>query len=102
MRYTAGFPVPGGKAQIDVVVEDPTALQQVATQLGLKLSDRKRAFLVQGEDRVGAMSGYLDKLAAQGVSIVGSQAVTGGAGRWGMMLWVKPQDYQRTGQALGL
>ena len=67
----------------------------------LKLSDRKRGFLVQGDDRVGAVAELLGKLANEKINIVASQAVTAGSGRWGMMLWVKPPDFRKAAKVLG-
>ena len=96
-----GFPIAGGKAQIALVPEDAEALRQAVARQGLELSDRKRAFLVQGEDRVGAVSSVLEKLASQEIDVVASQGVSAGGGRWGMILWVKPGDYQRAKQAFG-
>ena len=102
MLACCGFPIPGDKAQIDLVPEDVPTFLQVASQQRLKLSDRKRAFLIQGEDRVGAVADVFEKLAAQGINIVGSQALCAGGGRWGMILWVKPADYDPASRALGV
>jgi len=102
MLAFCGFPVAGNKAQIDIIPEDPEAFRKAAARHGWKLSDRKRAFLVQGDsDRVGAVADVLGKLAAQGISVVGSQAGSAGAGRWVMTLWVKPADFRRASEALG-
>ena len=101
MLAYCGFPIAGNKAQIDIVPEDPEAFRKLATRLGWKLSDRKRAILVQGDDRVGAVADVLGKLAAQGISVVGSQAGSAGSGRWVMTLWVKPGDFRRASEVLG-
>src|SRR5438270_4208213 len=58
----SGFPS-GKRAQLDLVPEDSAALKRAAKKLKLKLSVRKSGFLVQGDDRVGAMTGVLDALA---------------------------------------
>jgi len=102
MLAFCGFPIAGGKAQIDMVPENSEAFLKVASQLGQKVSDRKRAFLIQGEDRVGAVSDIIEKLSAEGINIVGAQGLCAGTGRWGMILWVKPADYQRASKALGV
>src|SRR5512136_3066216 len=59
-----GFPAGRGKAQIDLVPEDPAALKRVARKAGLKLSPAKRAFLIEGDDRVGAVADLSRRLAA--------------------------------------
>lgn len=96
-----GFPVEGGRAQLDLVAEDPDALRRVAAEQGWALSSAKWAFLVQGDDRVGAAAEHLRKLSEAGVNITAAAATAAGAGRYGMILWVKPEDYERASQLLG-
>jgi hypothetical protein len=94
------FPTGAGKVQIDFVPENPVAFGQAAAEHGLSLSDPKRAFLIQGEDRAGAVAEVIRKLATEEINIVASQAVAAESGRWAMMLWVKPADYDRASKAL--
>ena len=97
-----GFPIAPGRSQVDVVPEDPAAFRKAADKQGLKLSEKKQAFLVQGDDRPGAVAEIFTKVSRQGINIVASQAVTAGSGRWGMILWVKPADYDKAAKALGV
>jgi len=97
-----GFPIAGGLAQLDMVPEEPEAFRKVAGKLSLKLSGPKQAFLLQGDDRIGAVAEVLAKLRNEGVNLIGSQAVSAGGGRWGMIFWVKPSDYDRAAKALGI
>jgi hypothetical protein len=96
-----GFPVEGGRAQLDLVPENPEALRRLAAQEGWQLSAPKRAFLIQGDDRVGAAADHIRKLSEAGLNITAAAAATAGAGRYGMVLWVKPEDYERAAQLLG-
>jgi len=96
-----GFPLEGGRAQLDLVAEDPEALRRVAAREGWELSAPKWAFLVQGDDRVGAAAEHIRKLSEAGVNITAAAAAAAGAGRYGMVLWVKPEDYDRAAQLLG-
>jgi hypothetical protein len=95
-----GFPS-GGQSQIDLVPEDPQALREVADQAGVTLSEAKRAFLIQGDDRVGAVADALDKLAEASVNVTAAAAASAGSGRYGMILWVSEADYDRAASALG-
>jgi len=97
-----GFPVGQGRTQVDLVPEDEESFVKATARLGLRLSERKRAILVQGEDRVGAQADVFAKLAGKEINVTASQAVSAGAGRWGMILWVKPTDFERASRALGL
>lgn len=96
-----GFPAGEGRAQIDLVPEDPAALRQAAERAGVTLSERKRAFLIQGDDRVGAMLDVTTKLAKANISITAAAAVSAGTGSYGMLLWVAPADLERAAAVLG-
>ena len=96
-----GFPAGAGKAQVDLVAESPGAIRRVAGRHGLKVSGTKRAFLIQGDDKVGAVAGVLGRLARAGINVTAVNAVAAGKRRYGMILWVKPRDYARAAKALG-
>jgi hypothetical protein len=96
-----GFPAGRGKAQLDMVVENPGALRRLAGKQGWRLSATKKAFLVRGRDRAGACHDHLEKLAAAKVNVTAAQAVTTRDGEYGMVVWVKPRDYARAARALG-
>src|SRR6266511_3614411 len=49
-----GFPLGGGQSQLDLVPDDSEVLRDAAERAGITLSEAKRAFLIQGDDRVGA------------------------------------------------
>ncbi len=97
----SGFPGGAGKAQLDLAVEDPGEVRRVAKSKGWSLSEVKKAFLVQGDDKVGAVCRHIEKLAAAGISVTAADAVAAGAGRYGMILWVKAKDHNRAARALG-
>ena len=97
----SGFPIGGGRSQLDFVLEDVGALTRAARKNGWRLSKAKKGFLVQGTDRVGAVNRQLKKLADAGINVTAADAVSAGQGRYGMILWVKPRDYARAARALG-
>ena len=99
LAYTA-FPTRGGRAQVDLIAEDLGALRRIARRNGWRLSDARKGFLVQGDDRVGAVHNHLKKLADQKINVTAADAVTAGKGRYGMLLWVRPKDYARAAAAL--
>jgi hypothetical protein len=96
-----GFPLGGGQSQLDLVPEDPAALREAAEQAGAALSEAKRAFLIQGDDRAGAVADTLAKLAGANVNLTAAAATGAGSGRYGMILWVAAGDYERAAHALG-
>ena len=94
-----GFPE-GGGAQVDFVPKNRSAFLRAAKKAGLRLSPRKTVFLVQGSDKVGALTAALGKLAGAGIGLVALNAVTAGSGRYGAMFWVKPRDVGRAARVL--
>ena len=95
-----GFPLKGGEGQIDLVTDNLAGVRRAAKAGKWKLSKAKNAFLLWGEDRVGAVAGVLGKLAAAKVNVTAAQAVTAGSGRYGLIIWVKPQAYARAARIL--
>jgi hypothetical protein len=97
-----GFPAGRGRSQVDLVPEDPAAFKQAARKAGLKLSRAKRAFLVEGDDRVGAVADITRRLAQANVNLTAACAIAAGAGRYGMILWVPPAAYRKAANVLGV
>jgi hypothetical protein len=97
-----GFPAGRGKSQIDLVPEDPVAFKLAARMAGLKLSRAKRAFLVEGDDRVGVVADLSRRLAEAKVNVTAACAAAAGSGRYGMILWVPPGAYGKAAKALGV
>lgn len=95
-----GFPN-GARAQVDFVPAKPAEFAQGARKMGVKLGKKKTAFLVQGEDRVGALVRVLDKLAKAKINMTAMDAVTAGSGRFGAIFWVKQKDVARATRLLG-
>ena len=96
------FPLGADQAQIDFFPDDAEELRKAAADAGFNLFGPKRAFLIQGEDRVGALHEHLLRLANAGINIHASNGVCSGDGKYGYVLWVKPQDFETATQALGL
>ncbi len=96
-----GFPLGGGRSQIDLVPEDPASLREAAERAGVTLSEAKHTFLIQGDDRVGAVGDTTTKLAEANINVTAAAAAGAGSGRYGMILWVAPADYERAAGVLG-
>jgi hypothetical protein len=95
------FPSARG-VQMDLVPGRGAALQRAARAAKLRLSRRKRALLIEGDDRTGALAGVLERIAAARVNITAVTGVRAGNGRFGAILWVKPRDLRRAAKALGI
>jgi len=95
-----GFPS-GRRAQVDFVPEDAAAFKDAAKRAKLKVKAKKGGFLVQGDDRPGAVAAVMQKLADAKINVTAIDAVAAGNGRWAAILWVKPTDTNKTAKALG-
>jgi len=95
----SGFPA-GKGSQLDLVPADSAKLRSAARKMGIKLSKRKSGFLVQGDDRVGALTRIASALAVAKINITAIDAVTAGKGRFGAIFWVKPTAVAKAAKLL--
>ena len=96
----SGFPIKGGKSQIDLVSDNIAGIQKVAKANDWRLSKTKKGFLVQGSDEIGAIQKVLNRLAEKNISVIAADAVAAGTGRYGMIMWVNPKNYNRAARVL--
>jgi hypothetical protein len=94
------FPVSEEQSQIDFFPADPEILKKAAEDAGIPLIGPKKAFLIQGEDQVGALYDFHLKLSNAGINIHASNGVVDGTGRFGYVIWVNPDDYEKASEAL--
>ena len=90
------------KSQIDVVPADTVAFLSAAKNAGLKLSKPKAMFLIEGDDRVGALTSTLSRLGTAGINVTALTAVRTGTGRFGALLWVNAKDVRKAAETLGV
>ena len=95
------FPTSGGKAQINLVPEDAGKFKKAAEAARLALTGPRRAFLITGDDRVGAAAAHAKTLADASINVTAVTALGAGSGRYGMIVWVAPADYEKATKALG-
>ena len=98
----SAFPHGARQSQLDLIPEDGAALTKAAKAAGLKLSAKKTGFLIQGEDRRGAVADVLKRLADAGINVTSVQVFCAGSSRYGGMLWVSAPDVRKAAKALGV
>jgi hypothetical protein len=96
----SAFPHGARRSQLDLVPEDSVAFTKTAKSMGLTLSKKNSGFLIQGENRPGAIAEITSKLADAKVNITSAQAFCAGSGRYGGMLWVKAANLRKAAKAL--
>ena len=96
----SGFPHGARRSQLDLIPEDTAAFKRAARAAKLKLSAKKSGFLIQGEDRPGAVADAVTRLAEAGINVTSVQVFCAGAGRYGGMLFVRAPDLRKAAKAL--
>lgn len=96
----SGFPS-GRKSQLDVIPEDIAVFKKATKVANVKTRTQKIGFLIQGEDRKGAVADLLRPLAEKKINVTAIDAVSAGAGRYAAILWVKPKDVNKAAKVLG-
>jgi hypothetical protein len=91
----------GKRAQVDLIPADPAALKAAAKKAKLKLKGPKTGFLVQGDDRIGAVAEIMAQLGSAKINVTAIDAVAAGLGRYGVIFWVKPRDVKKAAELLG-
>lgn len=99
LAFTA-FPVGGGKSKLVFIPSDPEQLKRAAADAKVVLSSPRKAFLIQGDDKIGALYDFHLKLSNAGINIHASNGVVDGTGRFGYVIWVNPDDYAEAAKAL--
>lgn len=94
------FPT-GRRAQIVFVPSDAAAFKAAARKAGWKVVGPKKAFVIDGDDRTGAMVDYFARLGKAKINVTAGDALAAGAGRYGAILWLKPKDVRRAAKVLG-
>ena len=89
------------RTQVDLVPSDAAAFKSAAKTAKWKVTGPKKAFVIEGDDRTGALVGDFARLSDAKINVTATSAVTAGAGRFGAILWVKPRDVKRAAQVLG-
>lgn len=91
----------GRRSQLDFLPADTAAFKQAAKRAKWKLVGPKRGFLVEGDDRVGAVADLLERLGAAKINVTALDAVSIGGGRYGAIFWVAPKDVKKAAALLG-
>ena len=101
VAFTA-IPVGPTHTQLTLFPEDSGRMAYLASRAGMKLDGPHQAFLVQGDDKLGALTGIHEALYRSDVNIYASSGVTDGKGTFGYLIYVRPESYDRAAEALGV
>lgn len=81
--------------QLVLFPEEASRLLEVAEGIGLELKGPHRAFLIQGDDKLGDLVNIHQKLADGRVNVAASVGVTDGRGGYGYIVHVRAEDFDQ-------
>jgi hypothetical protein len=96
------FPTGPGQSQLQIFPADFERLVAAASRTGMILTEPHVAFLVQGDDQLGALVDIHRRLYDANVNVYASNGVTDGKGGYGYVLYVRPEDCDRAAAAFGI
>ena len=90
------------QTQLTVFPEDTLKMADTAKKAGMVLDGPHSAFLVQGDDELGALANIHMKLYNANVNVYASSGVSDGKGSFGYILYIRREEFERAAKALGL
>ncbi len=101
VAFTA-VPVGPMRAQLTLFPADTAQLKTAAGRAGMQLDGPYPAFLVQGDDELGALAGVHAQLYETNVNVYASTGIADNRGSYGYLIYVRPEDAERAAAALGV
>jgi len=89
------FPVSADRTQLVIYPQNATYLGELARRKGLTLHGPHHAFMVQGDDELGALLDIHEKLCNAKINVSSSNGLTDGRGRYRYIMHVTPEDYEQ-------
>ncbi|UCC25853.1 MAG: hypothetical protein JSU98_01905 [Gemmatimonadales bacterium] len=101
LAFTA-IPMGIFQTQLTIFPDDPGRLQAEGGRLRLDLDGPHGALLVRGADVPGALVEVHERLYDAGVNVYAANGVAGSEGRYGYVIYVRPEEMSRATEALGV
>ncbi len=96
------FPVGRDRTQLVIYPLNATWLGDMARHEGLRLIGPHHAFMVHGDDELGALVSIHQRLCDAEINVSSSNGITDGRGGYRYIMHVHPEDYDRATQVLGV
>jgi hypothetical protein len=93
-------PIGPDSTQLTLFPEDSAQLQTISKQTGLAINGPHQAVIVQGDDEIGVLAAIHRQLRNEQVEVFASNAVTDGKGRFGCILFLRPEQAENAIRAL--
>ena len=95
-------PIGDGKSQLTIYPVNPIWLGHQARQRGYLLKGPHHAFIVHGDDELGALITIHRRLEEVGINVSTSNGIVDGRGGYRYILHVTPEDFEKAMDVLGV
>jgi predicted amino acid-binding ACT domain protein len=96
----SAIPLGGENTQLVLFPAEPSKFNNAAEKAALQAAGPQRAFLITGDDQLGAFAEIHRKLAEAKINVFSSNGVTDERGGFGYLIHVRPEDFDRAAAVL--
>jgi predicted amino acid-binding ACT domain protein len=96
----SAIPVGPMHTQMAIFPDDPARMKTEASKAGIDLDGPYAALLARGDDRLGALAEVHMQLYENGINVFSSSGVSTGDGRYGCVVYVRSDEYEKALDAL--
>ena len=96
----SAVPLGGEVTQLVLFPADESLFLNATTAARLQAEGPHHAFLITGDDKLGACAEIHRKLAEAQINVFSSNGVTDERGGFGYLIHVRPEDYEKAAQVL--
>jgi len=97
----SAVPLGGEATQLVLFPADTPRFESAAQAARLQAAGPNPAFLITGDNQLGACAELHRKLAEAQINVFSSNGVTDDRGGFGYLIHVRPEDYERAARVLG-
>jgi hypothetical protein len=101
MLAFSAVPMGSDQTQLMVFPQNVQAFVRASETAGIDLAGPHHAILVRGDDKLGSLIEIHRKLFDANINIFASSGVTADCGRFGYLVHVREEDFERASMVLG-
>lgn len=95
----AALPIGEGLTRLNFITDRTELVMEAGADAGVQFTGPERAFLIEGDDRIGAFHQHHLALANADINVYTSAGMSDGRGHFYFLLWVKPEDFDKAARA---
>jgi hypothetical protein len=96
------IPMGPESTQLMLFPAETGALARAAEELGVAVTGPQPALLIRGDDKLAELIDIHKRLADARINVYASSGVTADCGRFGYVIYLKPEDFDAAAEVLGV